>query len=286
MNEDFERLRPRLLALAYRLLGGQADAEDIVQELWLRWQQSAPKDLRNTEAWLVRVCSNACLDVLKSARLKRESYSGQWLPEPWFSRHDPEENCQRRSDLGQAYVWMLDNLTPHERVALALQEVFGWSYEDISKVLKRSVVNCRQLIFQARRKKKALYGQSEEVFICDRVATERFVEALASGSAERVVQELSPEVIFRSDGGGKAFVARNPIVGKARTSNFLATSSRKLLLAREVVWGGAEFWVLCRCGGKLVTAMTLVASDRGIEQIFAHRNPQKLALLDNDSDFV
>ncbi len=309
----FEQHRPRLFALAFRFLGSYADAEDAVQDVWLRWNQADRANLKDPTGWLVRVCSNLCLDILKSARRRRENYVGQWLPEPWvnpFSR-EGEDRLVDQAYLSQAYLVMLDQLSPQERIALVLHDVFDWDHAAIADVLGNRPNNARQILFRARRKmdgvarcEEAAEGPETVKAVADaapatqaipgaqgasrETGTKRltandlagFVEALQSGRADRIAECLAPDVILQGDGGGKALVSINILLGADRIARFFAGIWRKNLVNARLtqVETGAESWLLFSINGVPDTAMTVSLAPDGIDHVFFHRNPDKLAV--------
>lgn len=287
-DESFEQHRARLTALAYRMLGSHADAEDAVQDLWLRWRKQDHADIRDVTGWLVRVCSNICLDVLKSARRQRENYVGNWLPEPWLPPEPPkaETNLIEQEGLGQAYLLMLERLAPVERVALVLYDVFDWAHDDIAPVIERTPNNTRQILFRARRKMKRendrdatpeITGQAS-----DQTRLQAFITALSLGDINQLVSQLAPDVILHSDGGGKALAAANPLFGADNVARFFFG-----------IWGKrdpdgrifhitieGECWLLMLMNGVIVTALSASERDGQIVDMFVHRNPDKLAVFD------
>ncbi|AUG51617.1 sigma-70 family RNA polymerase sigma factor [Thalassospira marina] len=304
----FEQQRPRLFALAFRLLGSYADAEDAVQDVWLRWSKTDITSLNDPTGWLVRVCSNLCLDVLKSARRRRENYVGQWLPEPWvnpFSREN-EDRLIDQDHLSQAYLVMLEALTPQERIALVLHDVFDWDHAAIADVLGNQPNNARQILFRARRKMSGVTTSDDEL---DALAADEtpdismealshsnansmrgkrltrddlagFVEALQSGRADRIAALLAPGVTLQGDGGGKASVNINVLFGADHVARFFEGVWRKNFVNADmhIHESDAESWVLFSVDGVVHTAITISRSDDGIERVFVHRNPDKLAV--------
>ncbi|WP_081944355.1 RNA polymerase sigma factor SigJ [Thalassospira australica] len=287
-DQKFETNRRRLMALAYRMLGSHADAEDAVQDVWLRWRNQDHDAIRDATGWLVRVCSNVCLDVLKSARRQRENYVGQWLPEPWLPPEQPiaEQNLMERDGLGQAYLLMLERLAPVERIALVLHEVFDWVHDDIAPVIERTPNNTRQILFRARRKMQREDERDAtpepEGKACERAQIEAFVAALGQGDVNQLVSQLAPDVIMHSDGGGKASSALNPVYGADKVARFFVGVWRKsdptvrvfqLSLAHEN-------WLITQADGVIDTAVCATSRDGKLIDVFVHRNPDKLALFE------
>jgi RNA polymerase sigma-70 factor (ECF subfamily) len=285
-DQIFETHRARLTALAYRMLGSHADAEDAVQDVWIRWRNQDRDAIRDATGWLVRVCSNICLDVLKSARRQRENYVGNWLPEPWMPPEQPkaEQNLIEQDGLGQAYLLMLERLAPVERVALVLHEVFDWVHDDIAPLIERTPNNTRQILFRARRKmqrendRDATPEPSGKV--CDRAQLDAFIAALGQGDVTQLVNQLAPDVILHSDGGGKALATANPLFGADHVSRFFMGIWGKRNpdeRAFHVTIDG-ESWLLMVEDGVVSTAICASGRDGRLIDIFVHRNPDKLAL--------
>ena len=288
----FEAHRPRLTALAYRMLGSHADAQDAVQDVWLRWRAQDHDGIKDATGWLVRVCSNICLDVLKSARRQRENYVGQWLPEPWLASDHPQHPLQADAEtrlmeqdgLGQAYLLMLERLGPVERVALVLHDVLDWSHDDIAPVIGRTENNTRQILFRARRKMPRENDRDATPVIaakpCDASRIQAFMRALSTGDAGELVNQLAPDVIMHSDGGGKAPAAVNPVFGRDNVARFFAGIWRKRSANSSVyfVSNKTECWLVMCEGAVVTTGLCASEHDGRIVDVFLHRNPDKLAL--------
>ena len=282
----FEQHRARLTALAYRMLGSHADAEDAVQDVWLRWRNQDHDGINDATGWLVRVCSNICLDVLKSARRQREHYVGHWLPEPWIPPEVPIAETQliERDGLCQAYMLMLERLAPVERVALVLHEVFDWMHDDIAPLIERTPNNTRQILFRARRK---MHRESDRdatpepnATVCDRDRLEAFVAAIGRSDVTRLLDLLAPDVILHSDGGGKALATANPLFGADHVSRFFVGIWGKRSPNERVfaITLAGECWLLMAQDGVVATAICATERDGQIVDLFVHRNPDKLAL--------
>lgn len=285
-DQVFETHRGRLHALAYRMLGSHADAEDAVQDVWLRWRAQDHDAIRDATGWLVRVCGNICLDVLKSARRQRENYVGQWLPEPWLPPEHPtaETSLIKQDGLGQAYLLMLERLAPVERVALVLHEVFDWAHDEIAPVIERTANNTRQILFRARRKMARQNDRDPTPFVaakaCDQPKIEAFIKALDLGDVAQLVNQLAPDIIMHSDGGGKALAALNPVFGADNVARFFIGVWGKREPDTRIFYLSTdrECWLLMAAGGKIVTAISASEHDGQLVDVFVHRNPDKLAL--------
>jgi len=272
--EVFEGQRARLVALAYRMLGSRQDAEDLVQDAYLRWARAG--EVRNPEAWLTKVVTNLCLNELGSARVRRESYTGPWLPEPVFTDDDPVE---LRDTVSYALLTLLERLTPAERAVFVLKEAFGYSHREIAEFLDLSEANTRQLHSRARRRvgERARFTPSAEE---QKRLVERFLEAALEGDMSGLTSLFAADVTAWSDGGGRVRAALRPIVGREKVLRFLAGVLRQL--------EGSEFAVT-ELNGELAlatlrdgepSAVTLVGfGAEGVTELWTVMNPEKLRLL-------
>lgn len=229
--------RPHLFGLAYRLLGTLADAEDAVQDAYLRFEQSDKEAIDNPKAWLTTVVTNRCLDVLRAARRKRETYIGEWLPEPVATDASgmPELLAERADGLSLAFLALIERLTPLERAAYLLHDIFDYRHDEIAKILERSETACRQLVSRARK-----HIRDGRPRLCrdapppDAEVVTRFVTALQAGDADSAMAALSEQAVLTADGGGKAAAALNPIRGANKITRFFLGVAGKLPYG--VVW--------------------------------------------------
>jgi RNA polymerase sigma-70 factor (ECF subfamily) len=269
----FEAERPRLLRLAYRMLGSIAEAEDVVQNAWLRWRRIEPTRIDAPSAYLSRIVTRLCLDVMKSARRQRETYVGSWLPEPLIE--EPEDE---RDDLTLTLMLALERLSPLERAAFLLHDVFGVPLAEVATTLDRSEAATRQLAVRARRNVRAArprypVGRDEG----ERLAL-AFFTASNSGDLEGLRAMLAQDVVLRSDGGGKVIAFLNPIIGVERVLRLYRGLLRKrepprLLRATRI--DGLPGFISQERNGTLQTT-ALAIEDGRITEIFITRNPDKL----------
>lgn len=275
--------RPTLVAAALRMLGTRADAEDAVQEAYARWLRldDAERDaIRAPGAWLMRVTGRICLDMLGSARARRERYAGEWLPEPVPAyaapAADPAEAVERADSVSTALLLVLETLTPAERVAFVLHDVFALSFAEIADVVGRSPAACRQLATSARRHVGERRGAD--------VPPERhsalvaaFAEAAGTGRLEALVGVLDPDVVLRSDGGGLVSAARRPVRGADDVARFLLGLARKQPTAtyEHVVHGDGD-GILIRLDGAVAAVISFATDGTRITDIWMMRNPEKL----------
>lgn len=270
----FEQARPRLLGLAYRLLGSHADAEDALQECFLKWQHTDKASIKSPQAWLTTVCTRHCLDVLKSAYKSRESYIGPWLPEPIQSTIEDEYLA---TTLSTAFLLMLERLTPKERAAFLLHDVFDQDYADIANTLELTEAGCRQLVSRARqhvKKEKARHSPSQER---QAELLNSFMEAIRLGDEKTLSMLLAEDIRLHSDGGGKVPAALRVLSGR----------DVYLLLAKAREWWSDYTGTYTTLSGRLglilkmegIPVQTVTFSfnhDLRIEDIFVTRNPDKL----------
>ena len=274
---DLEGLRPKLLAVAYRMLGTVADAEDAVQDAFLRYQGHAA-EVASPEAWLVRTTTRLCIDRLRSAR--REEYVGQWLPEPVSEAWEGAgtDRLELAESLSMAFLVLLETLSPMERAAYLLREVFGHEFGEIASLLETSSANARQLVSRAgKRLAEGRRRFRSEAARADELAGQ-FFAACQAGDMAAIESMLSADVVLCSDGGGKAFASPRPVVGVRRVAKLLSVVFRKLRKVGEVALTtvngrpGALFTV----GGRPFEILTFADNGQQIESLYVVLNPDKL----------
>jgi RNA polymerase sigma-70 factor (TIGR02957 family) len=281
-TEEFEELRPLLFSLSYRLLGSVAEAEDTVQEAWLRYE-TTPTRPRSPRAFLSAVVTRISIDVLRSARVRREEYVGEWLPEPLLTDpyEDPARSAELADSLSMAALLLLERLSPLERAVFVLREVFGMSVAEVAGALNRSEAAVRQMAHRAREHVHARQPRFDTDPQEQRQVTERFLAAAVSGDVESLLAAMAPGVVLIADGGGKVTAARRPIVGADKVARFLAAVGPQgvdLPGLRVEVAGinGAPAVVAWTDEGPFM-ALQLVLVDGLVEQILFMGNPDKLA---------
>ncbi|MDQ6782675.1 MAG: RNA polymerase sigma-70 factor [Actinomycetota bacterium] len=218
----FLDVRATLFGVAYRMLGSATEAEDVLQDAYLRWQDQAEDEIASPRSFLTTVVVRLCIDQLRSARVRRERYVGPWLPEPLATPDgDPSVVAELGDSLSLAFLVLLEELTPSERAVFLLREVFGYDYGELAPMVGRSEAACRQLLSRARRQ----IGDRHHRFDADRQEgdrlAERFVAACAGGDLDELLGLLAADVVVWTDGGGKAKAASKPVVGATRASRFL-----------------------------------------------------------------
>ena len=283
--EVFERHRPLLFSIAYRMLGTVVDAEDVVQEAYLRWSRAAGlpggEEEREPRSYLSTVVSRLSIDKLRALKARREEYVGPWLPEPLLS--EPEAggatHAELRESLSMAFLVLLESLGPTERAVFLLREVFGYEYGEISRIVEKSEANVRQINHRARSALRARRPRFDPSPGEGEALTARFLEACQNGDMEALLGLLADDATVVSDGGGKATAARNPIRGKERVARFFLGLARKaasdgLVARRASVNGGPG--IVVGAGGRTATVLALDASDGRIQAVHIVVNPDKL----------
>ena len=269
--------RPRLVGLAYRMLGTFADAEDVVQEAWLRWQAADRDSLERPAAWLTTVTTRLALDRLRSLRRRREDYVGPWLPEPIVEGAGPEAAAELADSLTMGFLTVLDRLGPVERAVFLLADVFGTPFADVATAVGKSEAACRQIASRARRRVQGADLRRPEA--AERRVVEELLMALVSGDVEGALAKLSPEVVLVSDGGAERHAARRPVVGPKRVARFLANLTRRGLAEGAEVTAATvngDPGVIVRVGGEVDLVVAFGVHDGQVSDIWAFRNPQKL----------
>jgi|HigsolmetaAR201D_1030396.scaffolds.fasta_scaffold00680_22 RNA polymerase sigma-70 factor (ECF subfamily) len=277
--DEFWRLSSRLFGLAYRMLGRVADAEDAVQEAYLRWHTAG--DVDNAEAWLVSTTTRICIDRLRRASVERRAYPGHWLPEPIVSPADrPDAALELASNLSTAFMLLLERLSPDERAAFLLREVFDCDYATIARALGRSETACRQVVSRARSRVRTDRPRFAVDAAERRRLVERFMQAVMAEDEAAVAEILSPDVQMTSDGGGKAAAAINILTGPSRIARFFIGLQRKFADRQlvPVLVNGEPGLVAFSEGRRSAMAFDVDASGR-ISAIYVVTNPDKLTRL-------
>jgi RNA polymerase sigma-70 factor (ECF subfamily) len=284
MDEDaraFNGLRPRLQKIAYRMLGSVAEAEDIVQDVWLRWHATAREAIDNAEAWLVAVTTRMSIDRLRAAKIQREHYAGIWLPEPQMTDFPatPEEATERADDVSVAFLALLERLTPEARAAFLLREVFDADYDEVAQAIGKTEAACRQLVSRAKtqlRDERSRYVVPRETHLR---LLRTFAQALQRGDFHAINALLAEDATLIGDGGGKVPSFLKPVAGGRRIAQLFYASSRRYgdeLSVKLVVLNGQ--WALLRfIEGKLESAQSFETDGERIVRIHVQRNPDKLA---------
>jgi RNA polymerase sigma-70 factor (ECF subfamily) len=289
--ERFEAERPRLVGLAYRILGSRIDAEDVVQDAWLRYERAGPSTIHEPAAWLTTVVSRLALDQLRSARHRREAYVGPWLPEfvrsdPAPDGRDPEASAELAESLTVGFLRVLETLGPVERVVFLLSDVFDVPHAQIAEIIDRSPAAARQIASRARRRvrdERPVGASSVPHLDRDDIAVvESMVAAMASGEVDQILRLLAEDAVLISDGGAAVRAARRPVIGADRVARFLANLANrglKMLDAEVTTVNGSAGFVLSWFDVTFC-AMAFELADGRIAEIDIMRNPDKLVALD------
>jgi RNA polymerase sigma-70 factor, ECF subfamily len=280
-DEEFEELRPLLFAISYRILGSVAEAEDAIQETWLRYEATPARPV-SVKAFLSAVVTRISIDVLRSARARRETYAGPWFPEPLLTDpyQDPQRSAELADSVSMAALLLLERLTPLERAVFVLREVFGFGFPEVATAVGRSEAACRQLVVRARRHMEL--GRPR--FEADRreraELTARFFEALRDGDVDGLKELLAADVQLSGDGGGKAPALARTVFGADNVARVLASTVPRL--ARADVWldlrdvNGEPGALVRDRDGKVASTLTLDVLDGRIQTVRSVANPDKL----------
>jgi len=278
--EPFAGLRPRLFGIAYRMLGVRADAEDVLQDAWLRWNAADRAALQSAEAWLVTVVTRLAIDRLRAAKAERESYVGWWLPEPLVEMEErtPETLAELASDLSVAFLHMLERLAPEERAAFLLRQVFDYEYAEIAAILDKTEAAVRQIVHRASERVRQERPRFEVPRETHRDLLQRFVQAAQSGDRAAIRALMADGVSAIGDGGGKVPAVSGGLHGADRVTN--------LYWANHLQWGdriqyrmatvNGEPGLLRYVDGQIESAQAIVTDGQRIVAIYVVRNPDKL----------
>ncbi len=280
-GEEFERYRVLLFSIAYRMTGSASEAEDLVQETWLRYQASAGQEIASLKAYLTTIITHLALDYLKSARVTREQYFGTWLPEPILTSEDGGAILERQEELSLAFLRLLETLSPPERAVFLLHEVFDYPFSEIGEMLEKSPANCRQIFHRAKQALEDKRARFHPEPRRQRQLLLGFLSASQAGDMATFTNLLAEDAITWADGGGKVQTVPKPIYGQQAVARFWLSVARKsprpLTYTPEEINGEPAmlFWDEDR----LVGVLTLALSDAGVQEVYAMLNPEKLAYL-------
>jgi RNA polymerase sigma-70 factor (TIGR02957 family) len=282
-TRTFDAARPRLQRIAYRMLGSVAEAEEVVQDAWLRWNDRPTDALDTPEAWLVTVTTRLAIDRLRAAKVAREHYPGIWLPEPEVADPDtPESLVERADDLSVAFLAVLERLGPEARAAYLMREVFDADYAEVAAMLGKSEAACRQLVSRAKtqlRDERPRYVVPAE---SQRRLLGLFVEAVESGDFAALEGMLDEQAELVGDGGGKASAFAHPLVGGRRLAQLFYAQHRRFGadLRLEIALVNGQWGLLHWEGERLLTVHAIESDGSRIVRIHAQRNPDKLARIE------
>lgn len=280
----FETNRPRLLQLAYRMVGSLAEAEDLVQDAWLRWHGADREPIKEPVAWLTTTITRIAIDHMRSARTRRETYIGPWLPEPVLTTEQGPfgDHVELASHLSSALLMVLEKLAPTERAAFLLREVFDYDYADISPILATNETHCRQIVSRAKKRVRGERTRFEVSQQQRQSMMDSFTRAANEGDLQGLVQLFEKDIILYSDGGGKVAAALRPIYGADKVGRFIVGLSRKNT--------GVINGIACQLNGhpgligyeedQLSFALSFHYGETGYREIHIVRNPDKLRRLE------
>jgi RNA polymerase sigma-70 factor, ECF subfamily len=281
----FEPHRARLYGVAYRMLGSRADAEDLVQDAYLRWHRASPEEIRSPEAWLVTCVTRLAIDRLRHAQAERAAYVGPWLPEPLVSTQEPpaDASTELASSLSVAFLVVLERLAPEERAAFLLHDVFESGYDEIARILGKSEATCRQIVSRARKRVRVDRPRMQVSPEARVRLLDRFVEAVMAQDKDALMQVLAADVTWTSDGGGKAKAALKTVHGREQVAQFLigviGRHARRLRFRSVVV--NHEPGLALYAADTLLSVMSVQTDGQRILAAFAVLNPQKLRAVDH-----
>ena len=275
----FEQHRARMCGVAYRMLGSRSDAEDVVQDAYLRWHRTSIADIKSVEAWLVTVVTRLSIDRLRQAKAARESYVGPWLPEPLVNAPPADAQSELASSLSVAFLVVLERLAPEERAAFLLHEVFDSGYEEIARILGKSETACRQLVSRAR---KRVHEDRPRLQVSEAARTallDRFVQAVHTQDKAALLDLLAADASWIADGGGKARAALKPVVGRDAVARFvLGVLGRYAAELRfEHVNVNGETGLALYAGDHLMSVTSIRTDGAHILEVFSTLNPEKLS---------
>ena len=284
-TEVFEALRPRLLGVAYRILGSMADAEDVLQDAWMRWSRTDAEGVVNPEAYLVTVVGRRATDFLRAAKRRRETYTGPWLPEPVANEPDPALDpaaaAELADSLSMALLVVLETLSPLERAAFVLREVFDRPYAEVAATLGRSEQAVRQLVHRARGRVDDGHARFSADVATHTQVVSRFLAACQGADLEALLSVLAPDVVIISDSGGQAQAPRRPVYGQDKVARLLVGFAGRV---PEGLTFGLEYFngslgIVARIDGRPFAAMAVTVAQGTVQSLQLIVNPEKLAFL-------
>jgi RNA polymerase sigma-70 factor (ECF subfamily) len=276
----FNEYRPLLFSIAYRMLGSVMDAEDMVQEAFLRWQRTVEAEVQSPKAFLSTVITRLCLDQLRSAHRQRETYVGPWLPEPLVGNAVSlvPEREPLDDTLSMAFLVLLQSLTPVERAVFLLHDVFGYEFGEIARFVGKSEANCRQIARRARQYVAARRPRFDPQPEHHRELMHQFAQAVSTGDLPALLATLADDITLWSDGGGKVAAALNPIYGPANVARFVVSVARKAppgVVYREI-WANSRPGIGMYLNGDPISVLLIDAAEERIQAIHVVVNPDKL----------
>jgi len=288
MSEDpFVAHRSLLFTVAYEMLGSAVDAEDVLQEAWLRWADVDHAEVRDPRAYLIRVVTRQALNQMRTLARRRENYVGEWLPEPLLTSPDVAEDVELAESVSMAMLTVLETLGPAERAVFVLREVFEMSYNEIAEAIGKSAPTVRQIARRARnhvdaRRPRARVTRSEQ-----QAVVERFLIAMHTGQVQQLMEVLAPDVVLIADSGGLVQAIRRPIHGAGAVAKLLARAEQApVTFETETVWLNGAPALRIQLDGELGAAVSLVVENGRVARVYIMRNPRKLTRLDEAAELT
>jgi RNA polymerase sigma-70 factor, ECF subfamily len=279
--EAFEQYRPLLFAIAYRMTGCASEAEDIVQETYLRSQIRAEGEIQSLKSYLSTIVTHLCLDYLKSARVERELYIGAWLPQPVLTRDEELLPLEQRESISLAFLVLLETLTPPERAVFLLHEVFEYPFQELGEIVGKSQANCRQIFHRAKQAIEERRRRFEPSPERQQLLIASFIAACQLGDLRTFTTLLAQDASSWSDGGGKIQAPLRPIRGRSAVARYwtgMARKDRRLLRLQMEEFNGQQGVVVWE-GATLISVIALMATQEGVQEIYAILNPEKLVYI-------
>jgi len=289
IDDPFVVHRRLLFTVAYEMLGSAADAEDVLQESWLRWSVLDPSEIREPRAYLVRVVTRQALNHLRTVSRRREDYVGEWLPEPLLTSPDVADDVEFAENVSIAMLTVLETLGPAERAVFVLREVFDLPYDEIADAVGKTPAAVRQIAHRAKehvtaRRPRVSVDRTEQQQVM-----ERLVEALNSGDLQGLMDVLAPDVVSVADGGGKARgAARRPVVGADKLARYLVGGMSKVegSLRAVATWVNGQPAIRMELNGQLAGVASLAIADGRVKRVYSIANPDKLSRLDAEAELA
>ncbi|MGI3227003.1 RNA polymerase sigma-70 factor [Streptomyces sp. GTA36] len=284
-TEAFVAHRNLLFTVAYEMLGSAADAEDVLQETWLRWVKADLAQIRDQRAYLVRITTRQALNRLRTLKRRKEAYVGPWLPEPLLTTPDVAEDVELSENLSLALMYIFETLSPTERAVFVLREVFEFGYDDIAAAIGKSPAAARQIAYRARQhvdaRRPAAPASSEEA----RAASNSFQRALETGDLQGLLDVLAPDVVFVSDGGGLRLAALRPVVGADKVLRYMAGSVEKAggTFSSEPTTVNGNPGLILRLGDVIDGVLAFTVENARVTALYYVRNPEKLTRVESET---
>lgn len=287
-TEAFIAHRDLLFTVAYEMLGSAADAEDVLQETWLRWVEVDLAQVRDQRAYLVQITTRQALNRLRTLQRRKEAYVGPWLPEPLLTAPDVAEDVELSENLSLALMFVLETLTPTERAVFVLREVFDIGYDDIATAIGKSPAAARQIAHRARRHVDARRPRTPVAPEQARVTLNAFQRALETGDVQGLLDTLAPDVVFVSDGGGLRLAALRPVVGADKVLRYMAGSLDKAggTFTSELTTVNGNPGLVLRLDGVIDGVLAFRVEDSRVTDLYYVRNPEKLTRVESETSLT